>query len=151
MSTKQSERILITQSCFQMILAGCCTLPVQTIAYFLSLRQVLLFLPFVLKNYLHNYVKHWSVLMNICEEHRHKTDSIVYKKMVDIGLKRNAEDLLKWLEPIFYSFHFDLKRCTVAEAVHIWKKIEIELKDVDKYTFKSFQCVIQARIGSLLF
>ena len=38
--------------------------------------------------------------MKICEEHRHKIDSIEYNKVVNVGLKRNAEDFLKWLEPI---------------------------------------------------
>ena len=87
--------------------------------------------------------------MKICEEHRHKTDRIVYKKVVNVGLKRNAEDLLKWLGAIFYSINLDSKWC--AEAVHIWKNLETELKDVDKFTLKNILCAIQENTGSLPF
>ena len=89
--------------------------------------------------------------MKICMKHRHKTDSIVYKKVVNIGLKRNAEDFLNWLEPIFYTFKIDSKWCTNAEAVNIWKNLETELKDVDKSILKNLQWAIQASTGSLPF
>ena len=38
--------------------------------------------------------------MKICEEHRDITDSIVFNKVAHNILKRNAENLLKLLEPI---------------------------------------------------
>ena len=48
--------------------------------------------------------------MKICEEHIHKIDSIVYYKVVNTRLKRNAEDLFKMTRTYFYSFKFNSKR-----------------------------------------
>ena len=48
--------------------------------------------------------------MKICEKQRHKIDSIVYNKIVNIGLKRNAEDLFKMIKTYFYNFKFDSTR-----------------------------------------
>ena len=52
----------------------------------------------------------------------------------------------------FYSFKFDSKDiCTNAESAHVWKNLDIKLKDVDKSTSKNLQFAIQASTGSLPF
>ena len=90
--------------------------------------------------------------MKIFEEHRQKIDCIMYSKVVNIGLKRNAEDLLKWLGSISIALNLIQKdTCTNAEAVHTWKNLEMELKYVDISTFKNLQYAIQASTGSFPF
>lgn len=101
-----------------------------------------------------NYIKNWSVLLKICEEHREKIDNIVYNKVVNIGLKRNAENLLKRLEPIAVALDCIQKNtCTIAEAVHIWKTLEIKLKDVDnnKSNLTAFNQRYQQAMGAFHF
>ena len=65
-------------------------------------------------------------------------------------LKRSAEDILKWFKSISIALNLIEKdTCTNVPSVHIWKKLEI--KDVDKSTFKNLQCAMQESIGSLSF
>lgn len=87
------------------------------------------------------YLKNWSTLVSVCEENRSDIDSIVYNKVTNFGIKRNAEDLLKRLKPISIALDkMQQKDCTISTAVNIWKKLREDLteENLDKTCFKSF-------------
>ena len=70
------------------------------------------------------YLKNWHILVKICEEHRNDIDRDVAKLISNMGIKRNAEDLLARLQPI--SRALDLiqsDNCTIANSVTIWKNL----------------------------
>lgn len=87
------------------------------------------------------YLKNWSSLVSICEENRNEIDGIVYNKVTNFGIKRNAEDLLKRLKPIAIALDkMQQKDCSISTAVHIWKVLEKDFTEekLDKTCMKNF-------------
>lgn len=94
-----------------------------------------------LTNCLESFIKHWPILMKISEEHRGKIDNIVFNKVSNIAIKRNAESLLCRLKPVALSVDSVQKNsCTISEAVEVWKKLEESLNELklDKTCMASF-------------
>ncbi|KAG7171954.1 hypothetical protein Hamer_G000906 [Homarus americanus] len=68
------------------------------------------------------YIKNWPILMKISEVDREKTDQGVRNKVSNLVVKRSAEELLTRLEPIAEAQDkVQSDKCTIAEAVDIWK------------------------------
>lgn len=96
------------------------------------------------------YLKNWPILVSVCEENRCNIDSIVYNKVTNFGIKRNAEDLLKRLKPISIALDkMQQKDCTISTAVDIWKNLQEELTEVnlDKTCLKSFSTRYNQALG----
>ncbi|XP_073511582.1 uncharacterized protein [Phyllobates terribilis] len=75
------------------------------------------------------YIKNWPILMTLCEENRDKIDGTVTAKILNIGLKRNAEHMLSFLKPISQALNKIQKNsCFIADAVEIWKELSEHLK-----------------------
>lgn len=90
---------------------------------------------------LSSYIKNWPILLSICENYRSEIDNSISDKIKNIGLKRNVEDFLAYLKPISIALDsIQTDNCTISSAVHIWKKLEINLKElkVDDKMMKSF-------------
>ena len=77
---------------------------------------------------LESYIKHWPIMITICEEHRSAIDNNISSIVNNLGIKRSAEELLQWLKPIAVALDSVQKdSCSIADAVEIWKKLETEL------------------------
>jgi len=77
---------------------------------------------------LESNIKHWPILMTICEQNRNKTDSSVANIVTNLGVKRSAEELLQRLKPIAVALDkVQRDSCTIADAVDIWKQLETDL------------------------
>jgi uncharacterized protein YuzB (UPF0349 family) len=89
------------------------------------------------------YIKNWSLIMKVCEEHRDAIEGDIQNKVRNMGIKRNAEDLLKRLKPIAIALDsIQRDNCTIAKAVEIWKRLEKELEDakiLDRNTKRIFK------------
>ena len=80
---------------------------------------------------LESFIKNWPVLVRICEEHRGEMDANICNKVNNIGIKRNAEDLLSLLKPISIALDKTQRdRSTIADAVEIWKDLEGDLNKI---------------------
>jgi len=44
---------------------------------------------------LESYITHWPTLLTTCEQNRDKIDSSIANIVNNLGIKRNAEDLLQ--------------------------------------------------------
>ena len=74
---------------------------------------------------LDSYIKNWSILMQIAEENRDSIDEDIRSKIMNMGIKRNVEDLLLRLKPISVALdRVQRDSCSIVEAVHVWKKLE---------------------------
>lgn len=81
---------------------------------------------------LESYIKNWSILFEICEKNRESgsLDSDIAAKVMNVGLKRNAEDIVKLLKPIAVALdRTQSNNCKIAETVLIWKELEESLKN----------------------
>jgi len=77
---------------------------------------------------LESNIKHWPILMTICEQNRNKTDSSVANIVTNLGVKRSAEELLQRRKPIAVALDkVQRDSCTIADAVDIWKQLETDL------------------------
>lgn len=73
---------------------------------------------------LEGYITHWPVLARICEENREKIDKDISSKVLNMGMKRNAEELLKRLKCVAVALDaMQRDSTTIADAVAIWKKM----------------------------
>ena len=64
----------------------------------------------------------WSILINICEDHRSKIDRDIIYKILKIGFKRNVEDMIAVLKPVVKAINVLKKKkkknhCSLAECV----------------------------------
>lgn len=76
------------------------------------------------------YLKNWHTLVKICEEHRNTVDMEIVKLVSNIGIKRNAEDLMARLKPISCALDLMQKEnCTIARSLVIWKKLINDLNE----------------------
>lgn len=74
---------------------------------------------------LESYIKQWPILMTICEQNRSEVDTSIASIVNNLGVKRNAEELLKRLKPIAVALDkVQRDNCTSADAVDIWKQLE---------------------------
>ena len=77
---------------------------------------------------LDSYIKHWPILITICEENRNQIDINIRNVVNNLGVKRSAEELLRRLKPIAVALDMVQKdSCIIADAVEIWKHLETEL------------------------
>lgn len=77
---------------------------------------------------LESYLKNWSILTKVCEDHRAEIDNEISSKILNIGLKRNVEDMIAILKPIATAIDVVQKNnCSLSECVFAWKKLELEL------------------------
>ncbi|KAM4023539.1 uncharacterized protein ACNLHF_028214 [Anomaloglossus baeobatrachus] len=71
------------------------------------------------------FINNWSKLLSICETHRDKIDANIRSKVLNLGVKRNAEDLLERLKPISIALDKMQKdTATIADATEVWKDLE---------------------------
>lgn len=71
------------------------------------------------------YIKHWSILLTICEQNREKIDSSIASIVNNIGIKRSAQEL--HLRLMFIAVTLDkIQRdsCTIADMIEIWKTLQ---------------------------
>lgn len=69
------------------------------------------------------------ILMITCEENSDRIDGMITAKVVNMGLKRNVEDLLIIPKPISLALDTLQKDCScTTAAVEIWKEHEKPLK-----------------------
>jgi len=77
---------------------------------------------------LESYIKHWPILLTICEQNRDKIDSSIANIVNNIGVKRSAEEFLQRLKPIAVALDkIQSDSCTIADTVEIWKTLETDL------------------------
>ena len=81
---------------------------------------------------LESYLQNWPILVSI------KLETTIASKVMDLNLKKNAEDQLHRLKCVADALLFCLESddCKISEAVVVWKKLlkdlqEIELPDMD--------------------
>lgn len=80
---------------------------------------------------LESYIKYWPILLTICEQNRDKIDNNIANIVTNLGIKRSAEELLQRLKPIAVALdHIQQDKCTIADTVEIWKKLETDLAPV---------------------
>ena len=80
---------------------------------------------------LESYIKHWPILLTICEQNRDKIDNSIANIVSNLGVKRSAEELFERLKPIAVALdRIQQDRCTIAHGVEIWKKLEVDLAPV---------------------
>lgn len=78
------------------------------------------------------YIKNWSKLLKICEEHRDRIDPTVKTKVSNMVLKRSAEELLGRLRPIAIALDRMQRDTTMlAESVDVWKELRDQLGLLD--------------------
>ncbi|XP_069593638.1 uncharacterized protein [Ranitomeya imitator] len=71
------------------------------------------------------FINNWSKLLSICETHQDKIDANIRSKVLNLGVKRNAEDLLERLKPISIALDKMQKdTATIADATEVWKDLE---------------------------
>lgn len=76
-----------------------------------------------------SYLKNWSVLMTVCDEHRDEIDIDVIRLVQNLGLKRNCEDLLLLVEPIAGVLDIIQSDTTkISDSVVVWKRLYLELR-----------------------
>lgn len=79
---------------------------------------------------LESYIKNWPILVQIVDENRDALDDSIKAKIMNMGIKKNAEDLLLRLKPISIALdRIQKDSCSIAEAVDIWKQLETDLKE----------------------
>jgi hypothetical protein len=77
------------------------------------------------------YLKNWSILMKVCDEHRNEIDAEIIKLVQNLDLKRNCEDLLAIYQPIATAL--DLMQsdtCKIADSVVVWKHLENDFEPI---------------------
>lgn len=73
---------------------------------------------------LDGYLKNWTILTNL------KLAENIENKITDMNIRRNAEELLKRLQPIAKSFMMlQSNKTKISEAVDIWKNMKSELQE----------------------
>ena len=82
----------------------------------------------MMADYLESYLKHWPILLTICEENIAIIDINITNIVNNLGIKRSAEELLLMLKPIAVALDL-MKRdsCTIGDSVMIWKNLQKEL------------------------
>ena len=72
---------------------------------------------------LESYSKHWPILMTICERKCDKTDSSIANIVTNLGIKRNAEELLQRLKSTAVALDkVQRDSSTTADAVDVRKQ-----------------------------
>lgn len=80
---------------------------------------------------LESYIKAWPTMLRICEENRQTIDKDIQSKVGNVGIKRNAEDLLLILKPISIALDtVQSNTCTIADSVRVWKMLEKSFRTV---------------------
>ena len=88
-----------------------------------------------LSDCLKSYLDNWSVLLKVCDEHRDEIVRNIAAKVKDFALKRNAEDYLQRMRPIAVALdRMQSDSCKISDAVHVWKKLEDDLKGITPTT-----------------
>ncbi|XP_063222783.1 uncharacterized protein LOC134531131 [Bacillus rossius redtenbacheri] len=76
------------------------------------------------------YIKYWPVLVKICEENRTAINDNIYRKVMNVVIKRNAEDMLRCLKPVAIALDKVQKdSSTISTAVDVWKSLKQSLED----------------------
>ncbi|GBM89906.1 hypothetical protein AVEN_84292-1 [Araneus ventricosus] len=80
---------------------------------------------------LESYIKNWSILTKVCEDHRYEIDRDIANKILNIGLKRNVEDMIGNLKTVAEAIDIIVRKsnCSLAECVFAWKKLELKLNE----------------------
>lgn len=98
---------------------------------------------------LESYIKHWPILLTICEQNRDKIDTNIVNIVNNLGIKRSAEELLQRLKPIAVALDkIQRDSCTIADTVDIWKTLEKDLALVTRDTKQKFKKRIQQALSS---
>ena len=98
---------------------------------------------------LESYIKHWPILLTICEQNRDKIDTYIVNIVNNLGIKRSAEELLQRLKPIAVALDkIQRDSCTIADTVDIWKTLEKDLALVTRDTKQKFKKRIQQALSS---
>ena len=77
---------------------------------------------------LESYLKHWPILLTICEENKAIIDKNITNIANNFGVEQSAEELLQMLKPIDVSLDLMQKDSfTIHGSVMIWKNLQKEL------------------------
>jgi hypothetical protein len=77
------------------------------------------------------YLKNWSKLLTVCEEHRDDIDPEIARLIKDMAIKRNCEDHVRILKPIAVALDcMQASDCSIADSVEIWKDLEEALQPI---------------------
>ena len=77
---------------------------------------------------LESYLKHWPILLTICEENKAIIDKNITNIVNNFGVEQSAEELLQMLKPIDVSLDLMQKDSfTIHGSVMIWKNLQKEL------------------------
>lgn len=78
---------------------------------------------------LHSYLTNWPTIVAVSDgEKREQLSTDIVKKVMDRGIKRNAEDMYKILKHIGVALdQIQRDHCNIGEATEIWKKLKQEL------------------------
>ncbi|KAJ8874488.1 hypothetical protein PR048_025348 [Dryococelus australis] len=100
------------------------------------------------------YIKYWLVLTKICEENRTAINENIYRKAMNMGIKRNADHMLRHLKPVAIALDTVQKdSCTISTAVDMWKRLRQSLEDenLDEDSMKKFDSHYHQALGEAHF
>lgn len=79
---------------------------------------------------LEGYISNWPKLLAVCEEHRDVIEPNITKKVNDLAIKRNVEDVISFMKPIAVAVDkAQASNCSLADSVHIWLSLKDKLKE----------------------
>ena len=85
------------------------------------------------------YIDNWAILVKVVESHRAAIDSAICDDVLDISLKRRAEDYLSRMKPIAIALDkLQSDKCLISDAVVIWKELQEKFEDrsiIDHFKF----------------
>lgn len=99
---------------------------------------------------LESYLNNWTILAKVAEDKRDDPsfDKEIGDKIMNFGIKRAAQDIIKLLKPIAVALDkMQSNSCKISDAVIIWKQLELDLEEnshwtsaqkkqfLDRYTF----------------
>ena len=81
---------------------------------------------------LQGYVDNWAVLVNVVDSHRSEIDSDICEKVLNIDLKRQAEEYLSKMKPLAVALdRLQANEYHLADAVVIWKDLAEKFEKSD--------------------
>lgn len=82
---------------------------------------------------LEKYLSNWSIIVKVCDENRDKISKDVHLKVMNLGLKREAESMLEIMKPVAVALDTIQKNnCSLGDVVEVWKNLKEKLGNNSK-------------------
>ena len=90
------------------------------------------------------YIDNWSILVSVVKSHKSDMDTTVCEMVLDINIKRKAEDYLSRTKPISVALDkLQSDTCHISDAVKIWKDLQQDFEGMPLSVSKPFQSRIK--------